>query len=1085
MLLKNGAKQAELDWMGWNEIAENKKSITKAEIYDWIERNRIDIKEVDSKFTDVDEYEESIDDFLDKLYSIYSIIPSQASKLGKPFDARVEDITIDDFTVKSIPVTEKMKHSVMEKGVPFFHSQIQYADASKYDFDVSGITEENAQEMQAIKDKSVENGTFMKAPNGKQSNLNERQWLQVRTGAFKKWFGDWEGAAQAIKGIEILRSFFNGKTGLLGNVNNPQIGSINIYSGEAGTETKQYKNGNGLEHIIARRWIEGNNVAETLFGINDALARGKILRDYGGENGRIDLQYGDYIAVISKQRFGNAEQWTLTGFKIKSDVERESYNPDDYALYSSVSRNKVGADFNAKVQQKIDSANSYSRVVDANGEPLVVYHGTSNEFTVFGEKKGNSQGTYLKNRNGFFFANRKEAELYGNGILMPAFINLRNPNMVDVQHNLSELEYDYKTEREEAEAAGYPIARWLGEGEAAFEANDSATAYLDDNMDEIIEETENNNNDGVFVIGADGSRTVISLAPSQIKSAAANNGNFDNNSDDIRFQRKYKNVGAGSVRAGLKPALAEIQNEISRAEQETDTNPTEGQKKAGNYRKGHVRIQGFDISIEQPKGSVRRGVDENGKAWESKMYNTYGYFGKTESRDGDHIDVFLGENPLSKKVFVVDQVNPETGNFDEHKVMFGFDSIDAARKAYLSNYEKGWKGLGSITETDVETFRSWANKDGARVKAFSQYRDIPSGVEEKKTRIEKLRNSKPVEITGKEITPSEDLKEYRKNANDYGLTLRDSYTNKDTGKNISLGKSGVKEVTSHDLSKEQLQSVAAIPQIIENAIYIDTINNEDSDKNSDVASYDYFVAGLKIDGVDYTVKAVVANGVNGERYYDHKLTQIEKTKLIDLLNQSAYSSALSGLSSKTASGVLSNEDSGNQSQGNKTSTPVSAIKDKRLLSILKTEPSQSTEKPDDGVRFQIRSAGKASDAGADSKSDITDRARASLNRKLSGTTRLREIYQDRFIAVKHFIDTLKKFGTEVADHDNWYLSATHQDGKVDAQLDAYNRKFQRPLNEIISRRFDIHCEGLSFSSGKHQVHCSLLQCRWRKSMPSI
>ncbi|MDR0542132.1 MAG: hypothetical protein LBH19_07945, partial [Dysgonamonadaceae bacterium] len=169
----------------------------------------------------------------------------------------------------------------------------------------------------------------------------------------------------------------------------------------------------------------------------------------------------------------------------------------------------------------------------------------------------------------------------------------------------------------------------------------------------------------------------------------------------------------------------ELRAEIARAESETDTNPTEAQKKAGNYRKGHVRIQGFDISIEQPKGSVRRGVDENGKAWETKMHNTYGYFGKTESRDGDHIDVFLGDNPLSEKVFVVDQINPETGKFDEHKVMFGFDDIESARKAYFSNYEKGWKGLGNITETNVETFRKWSvDTDGRRIKPFAEYKDI-------------------------------------------------------------------------------------------------------------------------------------------------------------------------------------------------------------------------------------------------------------------------------------------------------------------------------------------------------------------------
>lgn len=167
-----------------------------------------------------------------------------------------------------------------------------------------------------------------------------------------------------------------------------------------------------------------------------------------------------------------------------------------------------------------------------------------------------------------------------------------------------------------------------------------------------------------------------------------------------------------------------ISDKIAQAESETDTNPTEAQKEAGNYKKGKVTIQGFDISIEQPQGSVRSGVDENGKQWSVTMNNTYGYIRKTEGKDGDHIDVFLGDNPESNKVFVIDQVNPNTGQFDEHKVMLGFNSALSAKRAYLSNYEKGWKGLGNITAVDIETFRKWADADSRRVNPFAEYKEI-------------------------------------------------------------------------------------------------------------------------------------------------------------------------------------------------------------------------------------------------------------------------------------------------------------------------------------------------------------------------
>ena len=166
-----------------------------------------------------------------------------------------------------------------------------------------------------------------------------------------------------------------------------------------------------------------------------------------------------------------------------------------------------------------------------------------------------------------------------------------------------------------------------------------------------------------------------------------------------------------------------INKKISLAEAETDTNPTEGQKEAGNYKKGHVRIDGYDITIEQPKGSVRRGTDADGKQWEQTMNNTYGYIRGTEGVDGDHIDIFLSDNPTEGNVYVVDQVNTD-GSFDEHKVMYGFQSAEDARAAYLSNYEEGWQGLGTITEVSKEEFKKWVNSSKRKTKPFSEYKSV-------------------------------------------------------------------------------------------------------------------------------------------------------------------------------------------------------------------------------------------------------------------------------------------------------------------------------------------------------------------------
>lgn len=172
-------------------------------------------------------------------------------------------------------------------------------------------------------------------------------------------------------------------------------------------------------------------------------------------------------------------------------------------------------------------------------------------------------------------------------------------------------------------------------------------------------------------------------------------------------------------------------------ELKVDTNPTEAQKEAGNYKKGHIKINGFDVTIEQPAGSVRSGKDASGKEWSQVMNNTYGYIRGTESVDGDHIDVFLGPDMNSDMVYVVDQVNTD-GSFDEHKVMMGFPSLEDARSAYLSNYEEGWQGLGNITGVALDEFKKWIDSSKRKTKPFSEYKGIKREEEILPRKVKKL-----------------------------------------------------------------------------------------------------------------------------------------------------------------------------------------------------------------------------------------------------------------------------------------------------------------------------------------------------------
>lgn len=217
-------------------------------------------------------------------------------------------------------------------------------------------------------------------------------------------------------------------------------------------------------------------------------------------------------------------------------------------------------------------------------------------------------------------------------------------------------------------------------------------------------------------------------APAEVESNAAAASMSE---ADLRARLRYLASQARTNAGWTKPLLAEKKrveaaidaiNEareasadaIKAAEAQAATSPlndlpepTEAQKEAGNYSKGHVAIGGLDVSIENPAGTSRR------PEWPPLRY-TYGYVKRSEGADGDHVDVFLGPKAAdpTNPVFIVDQVNKD-GSFDEHKVMVGFGDKGAARRGYLANYEKGWTGLGDITEMSFDDFRTWV-KDPAR-----------------------------------------------------------------------------------------------------------------------------------------------------------------------------------------------------------------------------------------------------------------------------------------------------------------------------------------------------------------------------------
>lgn len=197
------------------------------------------------------------------------------------------------------------------------------------------------------------------------------------------------------------------------------------------------------------------------------------------------------------------------------------------------------------------------------------------------------------------------------------------------------------------------------------------------------------------------------------------------------------------------PVEANTPEAVESAAQDAATDPTDAQKEAGNYKKGHIRLQGLDITIENMRGSERRGVDADGNAWSVEMPAHYGYVKRTEGADGDQIDVYIGDNPDADSVFIVDQVDPGTGKFDEHKAMVGFDSVEAAAEAYDRGFSdgKGADRMSAIRELRVADFKEWL-RSGDTTKPYSKQRpayapEAPAGDASFQGMVDMLRASNP------------------------------------------------------------------------------------------------------------------------------------------------------------------------------------------------------------------------------------------------------------------------------------------------------------------------------------------------------
>lgn len=283
--------------------------------------------------------------------------------------------------------------------------------------------------------------------------------------------------------------------------------------------------------------------------------------------------------------------------------------------------------------------------------------------------------------------------------------------------------------------------------------------YVKSILPELADYDDRSNEEGYgggSSLGSDSSRRGVDERNSQGEEVgngeASSESEIGEGSDSGRKGRQETGSmepGKGSaVRGSHLPQETSFGERLKSAIAETETEITEAQKKAGNYKKGHLSFGGYDYTVETPKGVTRSGKDEQGKPWSVTMHDTYGYILGKIGVDGDHIDMFINDaadlDTFDDNVYVVDQVNPETGEFDEHKVMYGYPSEEAATEAYLANYSKGWKGLGKVTSVPKATFDKWLESSDRKTKPFAEY----AMVQKEQAKFDRdVKEVKPSEMT--------------------------------------------------------------------------------------------------------------------------------------------------------------------------------------------------------------------------------------------------------------------------------------------------------------------------------------------------
>ena len=761
---KGGLKAGEDRWIGLSDWikSQDKKSLTKQEIVDYINEHQIQIEEThyaevteneyeDAILTYVEEYDELVDQGREAGendphgYAWDEMIDRYGDDFGMAFYQNGDSIApeYDDFRDGFAPATKYY----LEQRMPNTGVESINSTRLKYTTEGLGNKQEIALTVPTVEAWNEDDFThFGDAGNGRA--IAWARFGDAKIGKEKALFIDEiqpkrhqdareEGGYKDLKKLEEAKERVQQMFRYYGVHNIMQLE-------EAITNEQHYKDLNEYKKLykaipaapFEKNWHE--------------LAMKRMLR-YAAENGY------DYVAWTTGDQ--QAERYNIGNVVNSIDWDQDAFNKEQKTIHIDMVNDAsyvCTVDSEGKI---VSEEQGVSHISGNEGKNLSELVGKEMAVKIMSLDKGNLKGDNLRiggeGMRGFYddilprFMNKygkkwgvstkDELVSLADGAFLEAHAVPVTPEMKSSVMN-GQLMFSRSTMAANQASAG-GIGSVIGEGNARDFYMDMYKAMskelrakvLEGAMgngmnirkatEEYVSDAAGRDNDDTGLLGVaknilDGYAGTLTNEASRYILWRGDRGVDDNNPLDIaRDQAMRKRMGVES------PRVVPVVTPIEAARAEVDTNPTDAQKEAGNYKKGHLKLDGYDISIENPKGSVRSGKDASGKEWSVTMNNDYGYFRMTEGVDGDHIDVFLSDNPTEGDVFVVDQVK-EDGSFDEHKVMYGFNSAEEASEAYFANYSPGWKGLGNITGVTKDEFKKWVESSHRKTKPFAEYESL-------------------------------------------------------------------------------------------------------------------------------------------------------------------------------------------------------------------------------------------------------------------------------------------------------------------------------------------------------------------------